>query len=198
MKSSIIALFLAVMVPFSPARAADDEDSSFLYFDLHGSFIATPPTDTYANVEETDTGGLGGGLTVGYRFGDFALETGVHSYKQVWITEVPAAAGSPARVNQLLSYQYIGVPAALKWNYVESKLSVFYVKVGAALEFAQRRTDEDLIPSQFVSVLGGIGGSTELRENIGFLLDLQALQHFGFDSKVFADGVISAGFVFSL
>jgi hypothetical protein len=197
-RNVIVGLITSVALLFGSLAQAEMESSdeaNLAYVMISGSFVPTQPTGGYDNLTTDVQKGIGGGVDFGYRFGKFALETGVHAMKQAWIANYIKGT---APYNELINYGYVAVPAVAKWNYIETRLSTFYVKGGMSLDFATQRSNEDLIPVQFVSGLAGIGGTAELSDHAAFLLDICGVQHFGFDSKPPADAVISVGFLIAL
>lgn len=132
----------------------------------------------------------------GYRFGHFSIETGVEYSKAAFIDSYqdPMNIG----VHELINLESTGVPIFVKWHYIEYPLATFYAKAGLQVDFVTYASDKDLVPVNYSSLVAGVGGTSVLGDNAAFVLDISALQSFGFDLQKYPRVEVCAGFIFSL
>ncbi len=175
----VSAVSQAQMQNVSTAAYSEKMPSSFRIGFL-GAYGVVKPSG-FETTGNGDTTNASGSILASFGSGALSFEAGV-SYSLIPIM-IESKDASGGKHKLLISSTYVGIPLALKYNYIEKPLASFFVKAGAAPMMLMSQTPSiatgddgsttslELTETDFVALLG-IGGTAPLTDSLAFLLDI--------------------------
>ncbi|HVK62027.1 MAG TPA: hypothetical protein VM432_10770 [Bdellovibrionales bacterium] len=201
----LVYILIALLFPMTSLASTvtttmkDDAQMPGLFrFGLIGAAMPYKIASDYENKNDSKAIPASATITAAVGRGTFSFETGVAYYQ--WTETATRNDETGASKRYLLNSQYIGVPLAVKWNYIEAPLSTFFIKLGAtAMSLLGQSTGEEfaLTPEQTTFAVVGLGGTTDLSESVAFVVDLSLMRDLGEENHGIPQMPVSLGVGFS-